>query len=271
MIDSTFEGNLMKMQPEFADPVKYILPVGDALIPLEELFGHTIQLTYSGEINCIACGERTSKSFFQGYCYRCFITRPETAECIIHPERCRAHEGIARDMEWSRRVCLGEHVVYLVAVDRVKVGVTRSQVPYPYTRWIDQGAWKAIRLAITPNRYTAGLIEVELKKHLTDRTHWRNMLRNKVDHAIDLESSRQSISKHLPEKYGEYLVDNEKIVEIRYPVKNYPEKIKSVNFDRNYMVSGVLDGVRGQYLIFDDGRVLNIRRHQGYRITLSIG
>ncbi len=258
------------MESEYADPVKYRLPVGKTLIPLEDLLEHSLEFSFSGEINCIACGVTTSKSFFQGYCYRCFITRPETGECIIHPELCRAHEGIARDMEWSRRVCLKEHVVYLAAVDRVKVGVTRMEIPYPYTRWIDQGTWKAIRLAVTPNRYLAGLMEVALKEFLTDRTHWRNMLRNKVDPSIDLEIRKHSISKRLPGKFSPYLVDNEKIVEIRYPVKNYPEKIKSVNFDRNHSVAGVLKGARGQYLIFENGSVLNIRRHQGYRVVLTV-
>ena len=36
------------------------------------------------------------------------------------------------------------------------------------------------------------------------------------------------------------------------------------------VIEGRLWGIKGQYLIFDDGSVLNIRKHNGYNITLEI-
>jgi len=30
-------------------------------------------------------------------------------------------------------------------------------------------------------------------------------------------------------------------------------------------------GIKGQYLIFEDGRVFNVRAHEGARVTLEIG
>ncbi|RFF31049.1 DUF2797 domain-containing protein, partial [Wenzhouxiangella sediminis] len=34
-------------------------------------------------------------------------------------------------------------------------------------------------------------------------------------------------------------------------------------------IEGRLAGIKGQYLIFDDNRVLNIRKHNGYRIVME--
>ena len=96
----TTEGNLLKMTTRHSERVDYYLNIGDEQVYVNELIGHRLTLTYQHQINCIRCGRKTSKSFFQGYCYPCFINAPETAPCIVHPEQCRAHEGQDRDMEW---------------------------------------------------------------------------------------------------------------------------------------------------------------------------
>ena len=59
------------------------------------------------------------------------------------------------------------------------------------------------------------------------------------------------------------------VCSINYPVNRYPEKVKSVGFDKHAEIEGCLAGIKGQYLIFDDNRVLNIRKHNGYRITMT--
>ncbi|MBT5424779.1 MAG: DUF2797 domain-containing protein, partial [Bacteroidetes bacterium] len=149
-------GNLIKLESQPDEIVQYFAKLGGEKVLLNELIGKTVSLKYLHEINCIACGAKTKSSFFQGYCFPCFSTLPETDTCIMQPETCRAHEGISRDMSWSESHCLTSHIVYLALTSTTKIGVTReSQIP---TRWIDQGAWKAIKLARTPNRHTAGLI-----------------------------------------------------------------------------------------------------------------
>ena len=57
-------------------------------------------------------------------------------------------------------------------------------------------------------------------------------------------------------------------MDIHFPVETYPVKIKSFSFDKNPDVSGVLYGIKGQYLILDTG-VLNIRKFGGYEITFG--
>jgi hypothetical protein len=61
------------------------------------------------------------------------------------------------------------------------------------------------------------------------------------------------------------LLLNEQIVDIQFPINHYPNKLKSFNFDQQPEVSGVLQGIKGQYLLLDTG-VLNIRKFTGYEL-----
>ncbi|MGC9471897.1 MAG: DUF2797 domain-containing protein [Bacteroidales bacterium] len=270
-----WKGILRKMQGEWLCdgsgcllPVKYRLPVGEWLLDVDEWPGREIELRYFGEIYCIRCGRKTKTSFAQGYCYPCFLSAPETDACVLKPELCRAHEGVSRDMEWSKEHCLIDHFVYLALTSGVKVGVTRhTQIP---GRWIDQGAWKAIRLARTPDRHTAGLIEVELKRYFSDKTNWRDMLRDVRDKTVDLVREKDRAAQYLIPRYESFLVEDDRIEEILYPVNRYPEKVKSLNLDKTPLYRGVLEGIRGQYLIFADGTVFNVRKHGGYLVSLSL-
>ena len=157
--------------------------------------------------------------------------------------------------------------MYLSLTSGIKVGVTReSQIP---TRWIDQGAIKAIKLAKTPNRFIAGLIEIEMKQYLSDRTAWQRMLKNLVDETTDLLKTKQNLINKFPDKYTSFVHNDDDIIELNYPIIKYPEKIKSINLDKMPIVSGTLTGIKGQYLYFDNEKVLNIRKHQGYEVDFS--
>lgn len=255
------------MRAELNDPVQYKLPIGYERIDMNALIGKRITLKYNKEIRCIVCGSKTKTSFAQGFCYPCFINSPEVSECIIRPELCQAHNGIGRDMEWERKHHLQEHFVYMAHTSGIKVGVTRStQVP---ARWIDQGASEAILLAKTPNRYLAGCIEVCLKKHVSDKTQWQRMLAE-TRCTASLINEKSKMADLLPDEFREYLSEDNTITAIKYPVIKYPEKVKSVNFDSHPEISGMLNGIKGQYLLLDNDRVLNIRRHTGYVISIYV-
>ena len=261
------KGSILKMSTELNKPVDYFLILGDQRIHMNELINKTISITYLNEIHCIRCGRKTNKSFHQGYCFPCFRTAPETDNCIIRPEMCRAQEGVSRDMEWSKNHCLQNHIVYLAISSGLKVGVTRlTQVP---TRWIDQGASYAIKIAQTPNRNTAGLIEVNLKKYFADKTNWRNMLTNKIDTETQLLEQKTRAKELVKKNFTQYFIDDDGITEINYPVIEYPQKVNSFSFDKENSITGKLLGIKGQYLIFDEGRVLNIRKHNGYEVELE--
>jgi len=249
------------------EAVRYFLPLDTGEVCMNDLTGKKITLAFQHEIHCIHCGRLIKKTYAQGYCYPCFIKLPETDTCIIHPEKCQAHLGISRDMGWSKDHCLQDHYVYLAVTSGLKVGVTRAaQVP---ARWIDQGAARALRIAKTPNRYLAGTIEVFLKNHLADKTNWRNMLTPHEHEQINLFAEKEHLSPLLEKDFGEYLYEDPQITTIRYPVLSYPVKIRSVSLDKQDTIHATLTGIKGQYLLFDTGEVINIRKHGGYVITLS--
>ena len=255
---------LNKMSTENTDVVQYTLGYSNSEIRLNDFLGRPIKLVWTGHIFCRKCSKNTKKSFGEGFCYTCFVSAPEASPCILHPELCEAHLGKGRDLEYEERNHNQPHFVYLAATDIVKVGVTRStQIP---TRWIDQGANKAIILAETPNRYLAGLIEVALKSVFADKTNWQNMLRNQCDDSIDLIEEKWRIEEILPSDLVNLLSENDEITELIYPVLNYPAKVTSLTFDKETEISGILTGIRGQYLMFDNQFVINIRRHTGYEI-----
>jgi len=257
-----FAGNLSKMATQFGEPVRYTLKLADDEIDMNALIGKPLAWKYEGRINCIKCGRKTKKAFGQGYCYPHFMNAPETSPCILRPELCEGHEGIGRDPEWEIEHHVKPHVVYLALSSGVKVGVTRGdQVP---TRWIDQGAWKAIKLAETPYRKLAGDIEVSLKQHLSDKTNWQRMLKNVLATDVDLLSEKKRVHDLMESEHQEYFSSDDQIWEIQYPVEQFPEKVKSINLDKMPEGEATLVGIKGQYLIFDDNRVMNIRKHSGY-------
>ncbi len=270
------QGDLRKMRVELASPVNYRLPLTDQLVDLNPLLGETVRLHYSGEIHCIHCGRKTSKSFNQGYCYPCFTTLARCDMCIMKPELCHYHEGTCREPKWGEANCFQPHYVYLANSTGIKVGITReSQIP---TRWIDQGAVQALPICKVLSRYLSGLLEVAIARHVSDKTSWQRMLKNQVE-KVDLRARRdellQTCSEEiaaLTERFGSEAITwlpEAELVDIEYPVQSYPSKVKSFNFDKTPEVAGVLQGIKGQYLIFDSG-VINIRKFAGYQVELVV-
>ena len=246
--------------------VQYDLKI-DETIRMNEWVGKTIKLTWDGSIFCTACEKQTKKSFGEGFCYACFLAAPEATECNLRPELCRAHLGEGRDIAWEEKNHNQKHIVYLAASNKVKVGVTRiTQIP---TRWIDQGASFAIRIAETPNRYEAGILEVALKSFFTDKTNWQRMLKNELDESIDLLEEKWTLFDQLPSDLTKYFTEDDEIISINYPVLDFPVKVSSLSFDSTPTIEGKLMGIKGQYLIFEGGKVLNIRKHTGYSISFN--
>lgn len=268
------QGNLAKMQTELSNIVEYRLPLGDSEIPLNSLLGEQISLTHTGLINCVNCGRKTNKSFNQGYCYPCFTTLAQCDMCIMKPETCHFEQGTCREPEWALEHCMQPHIVYLANTSGLKVGITRkTQIP---TRWIDQGAIQALPIIQATSRFHVGLIENELKNHVSDRTSWQKMLKGQTS-VLDLQNERDQLLnetintlEQIGQRFGEksWQLLSEETVRIDYPVIEHPEKCKSFNFDKNAEVTGKLMGIKGQYLLFDSG-VINIRKFGGYEVILA--
>ncbi len=272
---SATEGALRKMLTAHEDTVRYTLPVGEARVDMNALLGHKLTLEFAGAIHCINCDRVTKKSFNQGYCYPCFQRLAACDSCIMSPEKCHYDAGTCREPEWGEANCMIEHVVYIANTSGLKVGITRgSQVP---TRWMDQGAIQALPIFRVQTRYQSGLVETAFKPHVNDRTAWQAMLKG-VAEVMDMEAERDrlyeltepSISA-LQQQFGLQAISravDAPVYGFNYPVLEYPQKVKSLNLDKQPVVEGTLVGIKGQYLIFDTG-VINMRKYGGYTLTLA--
>ena len=260
---------LEKLYTEQGDEVRYFIKLNDEKVCLNDFIGQQITMQYLGKIVCSTCSKITDKSFGQGFCYTCFNEAPEASPCIMNPELCEAHLGLGRDIEYEERNHNQPHFVYFAATDKVKIGITRNtQIP---TRWIDQGAQSAIILAETPNRYTAGIIEVALKEAYDDKTNWQSMLKDLRDESIDLVEEKWLAQELLPHDLAAFFTEDESVHSINYPVKEYPSTLEAMNFDKMPFISGKLTGIRAQYLYIDGHKVINIRRHTGYEVDIILG
>ncbi len=238
--------------------------------PLNPYLGQMLQLEFAGRIACVYCGRSTRKTFSEGFCYPCFQARAEADICIVKPELCHYHQpgDPCRDDAFARRHCFQPHVLYAALTSTPKVGLTRREnIP---TRWLDQGATRAVPLAELADRRTAGLIEARLRDvhGLADRTHWTRMLRQAGGEG-DLEAFAAQILDLLADQGVAILpAERRQAYRFAYPVLTYPDKVKSLTLDRVPRIEGRLQGIKGQYLLLDVG-VVNLRKHAGYAVMVS--
>jgi hypothetical protein len=257
--------------------VRYALQIGIDRVPLDARIGGALNIHFTGARTCMACGKRVRKFYGQGFCYPCLRDAPEASACIVRPELCRAHLGEGRDVQWERDHHHQEHFVYLAQTGPtsggpekggIKVGVTRStQVP---VRWMDQGAVAAVLIARVPYRQLAGAIEVDLKRIFPDRTDWRAMLRQLPADHVGVEQARTRALGAVDPALGGYMLEEEPVMGFHYPGGPFPPRVASVSLEKAPELNGNLVGVKGQYLVFGDGRVLNIRNHSGFHVDVGI-
>lgn len=262
-----FEGVLVKMKTTLeADRVHYYLKFSNGFVHLNQCLNQQVTIHFKG-YECLGCGS-TEETFRQGFCRKCFFEQPQAGDWVMRPELSKAHLGIEdRDLAYEQKVQLQPHWVYLALSSHLKVGITRkSQIP---TRWIDQGAHMAIPLLEVPNRYLAGVAEVALKAHFSDKTNWRKMLQSQADET-DFLSAHSLAAENLPAEVADYLVPFQQPQSIHFPVEQYPEKVKSLNLVKTQTFQNVLKGIKGQYLIFEDQTVFNVRSNEGLVVDFSV-
>jgi hypothetical protein len=261
-----FKGVLKKMITEIGSPIRYYLNLESDFLEMNQLLDQTVKINFLGT-QCLSCHD--SKPIFrQGFCKNCFFENPSAGDWIMRPELSKAHLGEEdRDLEYEKKVQLQPHSVYLALSSHLKVGVTRkTQIP---TRWIDQGAHQAVGILEVPNRYLAGVAEVSLKEHFSDKTNWRKMLQNDYEEILWTTAINQAIDA-LPKDLKPHIIRDQLVTELQFPVLQYPEKVKSLNLEKENSYTGVLKGIKGQYLIFEDQTVYNIRSNEGTVVEMVI-
>jgi len=261
-----YQGVLKKMETEFLKPIQYYLIFENDFLNMNQLLNKMLTFNFIKN-QCLNC-QLNRPIYRQGFCKSCFFDIPQAADWIMKPELSKAHLNIEdRNLDYEKKVQLQPHIVYLANSSNIKVGVTRkTQVP---TRWIDQGAHEALEIVETPNRYLAGITEIALKNHVRDKTNWRKMLKNNYDDE-NLFDWREQLKPFIPEEAQKFFINTKTKTTLEFPVLNYPEKPRSLNFKKTKTYSGILKGIKGQYLIFEDNTVCNIRGNEGHVIQLTI-
>ena len=261
-----YRGVLKKMPTEMGVPIQYYMLFDSDFLNVNQVLDRQLHLEFI-KFQCLNCGE-DRPIYRQGFCRNCFFETPAAGDWIMRPELSKAHLGKEdRDLEYEKKVQLQPHIVYLANSSNIKVGVTRkSQIP---TRWIDQGAHEAIEILEAPNRYLAGITEVALKDHLSDKTNWRKMLTNDVIDQ-DLAEWREKLKVYVPDEAREYYLNSRSEIQLEFPVNQYPDKVKSLNLVKTPEYKGRLKGIKGQYLIFEDNTVFNVRGNEGLYVALTI-
>ncbi|REH46466.1 uncharacterized protein DUF2797 [Tenacibaculum gallaicum] len=261
-----YQGVLKKMSTENLSTVQYYLNMGADFLNMNQLLNKELTLSFV-TYECLNC-HLEKKIYRQGFCKKCFFEIPTAGDWIMRPELSKAHLGEEdRDLEYEKKVQLQPHIVYLANSSNVKVGVTRKQqVP---TRWIDQGAHEAIEIVEVPNRYLAGITEVALKEHVADKTNWRTMLKNDIKDE-NLVEWREKLQEFIPDEAKEYYIANNTETNIQFPVEKFPKKPKSLNLEKEETYTGKLVGVKGQYLIFEDETVFNVRSNEGLVVKIEL-
>lgn len=284
MTEQTLQGTIRKMHVSTtleADGVhlaNYKLPIGEEQLGMNAIIGHNVSVKFTGNILCTHCGSKTKKSFNQGYCYRCLIKLAQCDSCIIKPELCHYSQGTCREPEWGEANCLSDHFVYLSNTGALKVGITRHVSDGVSSRWIDQGATQALPILRVSERLVSGLVEQAAKPYIGDKTNWRVMLKAEPD-ALDIQARAKQILESvegdiadITQSHGLQAVQalDSSPISIRYPVIQYPDKVKSINLDKTPEFTGQLLGIKAQYWMLDGDRVINMRKYAGYELSVSI-
>ena len=95
------------------------------------------------------------------------------------------------------------------------------------------------------------------------------MLKNDVKDE-DLVEWRNKLKQYIPEEAMEFFLANNSETNLEFPVLKYPEKPKSLNLVKTPFYEGILKGIKGQYFIFDDDTVFNIRSNEGFVVSITV-
>lgn len=272
-----WKGNLRKLGilPDLAggEALRYELQGAEILEPLPPLYlnkylGKHVRVRFDGVIHCAETGRRVKKTYGDGLSFDAWQKAPQAVESVIRPELSRIHEGIAlRDKEWEIANHLVPHWVYLAQTSTIKVGVTGAHTGAK--RWYDQGAIAGTVICEAPYRGLAGEMEVLLKGHFADKSAYRKMLQANVPDIEGLEEAREEAFEILGTAFENYMLFEGKIEVMHYPILSIPNSIQSVRLDKQPFFEGILVGLKGQYLLLEDGLALNVRSHIGYEVEIE--
>jgi hypothetical protein len=95
------------------------------------------------------------------------------------------------------------------------------------------------------------------------------MLKNDIEDE-NLVEWRDRLKQYIPEEAIPYFIENNTETNLNFPVLKYPAIPKSLNIEKQKTYKGKLVGIKGQYLIFEDETVFNIRSNEGLVVSIEL-
>ena len=86
---------------------------------------------------------------------------------------------------------------------------------------------------------------------------------------IDFNLVHEEVKLKLEKKYADFILHKEQWQDINFFPFTFPCSPKSLSFDKIKDFEGIVKSIKGQYIIFKNGNVLNIRKHTGYDIIIE--
>jgi len=239
----------------------------DGPIDLAGLVGDEIRVDIQPGFRCQHCGDQADNS----PCQEC-QSKPPFQQCVFTPGTSCTYQDCPFP-SFKRRSCAHNFVVYLVAKDSVKAGIT--QADRAVSRWAEQGATHGMIIARTPNRRVAGIVEDALETVVSTEStkEWYEPL-DEPKHALmeAVDSCRDALTEPL-KPFSTLPTDEtalkDRIVQVPVhftgddaTVRTLPE----ISVDEG-LQSAVL-GVRGQIVATEDA-VVNFDHLKGKQVTVE--
>ncbi len=239
----------------------------DGPIDLAGLVGEEIRVNIQPGIRCRHCGDRADNTL----CGEC-RSKPPHQQCVFTPGTSCTYQNCPFP-SFKRRSCAHNFVVYLVAKDNVKAGIT--QADRSVSRWAEQGATHGMIVARTPNRRVAGIVEDALEAVVSTEStkEWYEPLDDPTEALIQAAESCRDVFTGSLESFSALPEDTtrleDRIVETPVhftdngtPIATLPKL--AVNEE---LRSKVL-GIRGQILATEDA-VVNFDHLKGEQLTVE--
>ena len=115
----------------------------------------------------------------------------------------------------------------------------------------------------------AGIAEVKLKQKFSDKTNWRKMLTSQINDS-NLKNEKDEALEFLGDDFKDYFMTDSEVIKFNYQIDILVDSVKSVSLKKSNEINGKLIGIKGQYLIFEDSSVFNVRSNEGFLIDLTI-
>ena len=240
-------------------------------INCDALIGEDVRITIHEDEVCPSCGADVDLD--RGLCSNCAGTPPMTP-CIWNPGTECSWRNCPYP-EYKRDACAHNFVVYLVAKDKVKVGITRAD--RRHTRWAEQGATHAIIIGECHNRKVAGLIETQLAEEYPSKADnsWYVPTEQPVEQLV--QTAREAAT-YFPERLKDcYALDGlstdevrERIVPVSHRASNVNNEVVSTHSElaTGDRQEGRVVGIRGS-VIATESFTFNVKRHAGAKVTFE--